>query len=68
MEKKIIEFEENFLSIEAMLAKLEEMVDSKPSMDLIDIVRDDKVSTKDIYQYIPDQEAINKAIVTKVQQ
>ena len=37
-------------------------------MDLIDIVRDDKVSKEDIYSFIPDQNAINQSIREVVQQ
>jgi hypothetical protein len=37
-------------------------------MDLIDIIRDDKVSKEDIYSFIPDQNAINQSIREVVQQ
>jgi hypothetical protein len=68
IEKKIMEFEDNIAKIEEILRKLEKSIDEKPSMQLIDLVRDDKVSKKDIYSYIPDNEAIKKNIHLVVQQ
>jgi len=54
IDSKIIEFEDNFALIDQHFLIMQNLVDTKIDKELINILREDKISKSEIHKYLPD--------------
>jgi hypothetical protein len=53
IEKKIIEFEGHVETIEGLIREIHVDIERKAESDLVDMIRDDKVSKSDMGEHLP---------------